>query len=196
MADYFDLDAILAEEEKISVQFKVGCTGLGRALDPSCDDDDLKAGSEVELPFWLVRDLSLRGIVSLKLPKYFGERVNNDLQADARCVNLGEKCRYYYEVGLLILSTTHDPKLAELMMNTFEMRYQQLLIHALSCRSGTKETDIVLRVLTVEELKVFESGRESKNNFQQWALNPQLLLAGCKRRNPNQSRRVLVVRNS
>jgi hypothetical protein len=84
------------------------------------------------------------------------------------CVVYGDRCRSSSigavfqvfnisdsELGILVLCNyrTHDPKLAELMMNTFEMRYQQLLIHALSCRSGTKETDIVLRVLTVEELK-------------------------------------------
>uniref|UniRef100_A0A7S0RJI9 DNA replication complex GINS protein PSF3 n=1 Tax=Pyramimonas obovata TaxID=1411642 RepID=A0A7S0RJI9_9CHLO len=195
MADYFDLDAILAEEEKVSVHFNVGCTSLGRALDPSCDDDDLKSGSEVELPFWLVKDLASRGMVLLKLPKYFGQRVNNDLQADARCVNLGEKCKYYYEVGLLILATTHDQKLADFVMNTFEIRYQQLLINALSSRSGTKETNTVLRVLTSEERKVFDSGWESKKRFNQWVANPPLNLAGCKRRIPTQSRRVLAVRN-
>ena len=91
------------------MRFNVGATGLGRAIDPSCDDDDvsgggrgaggasalptrsnaptdssppplpfsppqLKEGSEVEVPLWMVPALAARGMVTVKLPRFYGER--------------------------------------------------------------------------------------------------------------------------
>mmetsp|Transcript_17788 Transcript_17788/g.24598 ORF Transcript_17788/g.24598 Transcript_17788/m.24598 type:complete len:184 (-) Transcript_17788:152-703(-) len=168
MSDYFNINAILAEEEKVGVNFKVGCTGLGRALDPSCDDDDLKEGAELELPFWLTKELATRGMLQLKNPTYYSQRVKNDLQADPRCVNLAELCPFFYEVGLRILSMTNDRRLAEFIRSTFQIRYQQLLIQSLSVQPNTSQMDTVHRVLSKEEIKVFDAGRASKHMLQEW----------------------------
>ena len=37
----------------------------------------LKTGSEVELPFWLLRDLAIRGFVSLQRPKFFSVKYDS-----------------------------------------------------------------------------------------------------------------------
>jgi GINS complex subunit 3 len=188
MADYFNLDAILAEEERVQVRFAVGSTGLGRAIDPSCDDDDLKTGSEVELPFWLLRDLAIRGFVSLQRPKFFSVKTKNDLDADSRCVNLGEKCPYFYQLGLNILSMTNQAWLSEYIKATFEKRYSQLLIQAMSVQPDTRELVQIQRVLTREEDTIFEAGRQMRMAIGQWesSLMPGLLKApkALKRKKP------------
>ena len=40
--------------------------GLGRALDPGADEDDVVAGTRLELPLWMVRNMAKRGFVSLQ----------------------------------------------------------------------------------------------------------------------------------
>jgi hypothetical protein len=40
--------------------------GLGRALDPGADEDDVAAGTRLELPLWMVHNLAVRGFVSLQ----------------------------------------------------------------------------------------------------------------------------------
>lgn len=72
-------------------------------------DAQLKEESNVELPFWVVKDLAARGFVGITRPKYYDHRVRNDLEADSRCVNLIEKCAYYYEMGLNVLSMCAPP---------------------------------------------------------------------------------------
>lgn len=63
----------------------------------------------MELPFWVVKDLAARGFVGITRPKYYDHRVRNDLEADSRCVNLIDKCAYYYEMGLNVLSMCDPP---------------------------------------------------------------------------------------
>jgi len=121
------------------------------AFDPSCDDEDLKEGAKLEIPLWLTKDLAARGMIKVERPSYYGPRVKNDLQADPRCVNLGEKSPYFYDVGLRLLEVSHDPKLAELLSITFQRRYQQLLISALSVQGDTKDIKRLQRVLSAEE---------------------------------------------
>ena len=40
--------------------------GLGRALDPGADEDDVAGGTRLELPLWMVHNLAVRGFVSLQ----------------------------------------------------------------------------------------------------------------------------------
>lgn len=181
--DYFDLDSILAEEERVAVTFKVGCTGLGRALDPSCDDDDLKEESNVELPFWVVKDLAARGFVGITRPKYYDHRVRNDLEADSRCVNLIEKCAYYYEMGLNVLSITNDKYLSKMLKTTFGLRYEHLLIKAMSLQPDTDDLSRTERVLSREERNVFEAGRSARKVLTEWHVNlPPKPCRGNKRK--------------
>ncbi|KAK3284699.1 hypothetical protein CYMTET_7659 [Cymbomonas tetramitiformis] len=201
MADYWNIHDMLAEEEKVTAYFNVGSTGLGRAFDPSCDDEDLKEGAKLEIPLWLTKDLASRGMIKVERPSYYGPRVKNDLQADPRCVNLGEKSPYFYDVGLRLLEVSHDPKLAELLNLTFQRRYQQLLIAALSVQADTKDITRLQRVLSAEEKKLFDDGRLSRSSFESWrettdvcSVAPQT--TGMKRSQPNVSQRVVAPRLS
>ena len=69
MSKYYDADDILAEEETLPTVFNTSVYGLGRALDPSCDSEDLPVGSSVNLPFWLANFLSQRKMLKPQMPK-------------------------------------------------------------------------------------------------------------------------------
>lgn len=80
---YYNVKAILAEEERVPVRFNTGVSGLGRQLDPSTSDEDLSTGSNVELPLWIIPELAVRNMVRVKLKKCFGERTKRELEAGA-----------------------------------------------------------------------------------------------------------------
>ena len=61
---YFDLDAILADEELIPAVFLTDVVGLG-CLNASSVDDDIPAETRLELPLWLGRDLAVRNVSAL-----------------------------------------------------------------------------------------------------------------------------------
>lgn len=70
-------------------------------LNPSTDEKDLKAGTELELPLWLVLDASLgrQMIVAPELPKIYREAYREILKADASAVDLHKFNLYFYELG-------------------------------------------------------------------------------------------------
>lgn len=45
---------------------KGGAAGLGRALDPGADADDIASGTRQDLPLWLVRNIANRNMVELQ----------------------------------------------------------------------------------------------------------------------------------
>ena len=98
-SSYYDVRAILAEEERVPVRFNTGVAGLGRQLNPSASDEDLAEGSSVELPLWLVPHLATRNMLRVKLRKCFGERTRRELEAGAGKVALRDQCRNYYTLG-------------------------------------------------------------------------------------------------
>ncbi|XP_047969713.1 probable DNA replication complex GINS protein PSF3 isoform X3 [Salvia hispanica] len=76
MANYYDIGDILAEEELVPTVFQYGANGVG-LFDSSDDADKVEAGSRAELPFWLVRELYLRQLVSIRVPPCFDREIRD-----------------------------------------------------------------------------------------------------------------------
>ncbi|KAF9921558.1 DNA replication complex GINS protein PSF3, partial [Linnemannia zychae] len=55
MEDYYDIDSILAEDQNVKCVFQKNIQGL--AWLEGGHDDTLKAGSRLDIPFWLAREL-------------------------------------------------------------------------------------------------------------------------------------------
>ncbi|XP_043689873.1 DNA replication complex GINS protein PSF3-like isoform X1 [Telopea speciosissima] len=101
MAHYYNIDDIIMEEEIISVVFQVAANGVG-LLDPSAKTNSVEQGSKVELPFWLAQELHLRQAVAMNVLACFNQKTRKEVQADAACVDLRNKCPYFYELGCKI----------------------------------------------------------------------------------------------
>ena len=104
MSRYLDLDAFLADEERVPCEFLMPAAELSRALDPSSTSPNIPAGHTVELPLWLAEALLPRQYVLLKLPRVFGPEVLDRLAADAPSVRLRDRCAAFYEVGARLSS--------------------------------------------------------------------------------------------
>lgn len=79
-------------------------------LDPSCTEDDLRAGSNVEIPVWLAESLYGRRppLVTVDLPKIYKDAYREILNADACTVDMHKLGQYFYELGCYVAK--HDIK--------------------------------------------------------------------------------------
>lgn len=79
-------------------------------LDPSAAEDDLKAGTNVEIPLWLAESLYSRRppLVTVDLPKIYKDSYREILNADACTVDMHKLSQYFYEFGCYIAK--HDIK--------------------------------------------------------------------------------------
>lgn len=166
MTDYYSIDEILLEEEHIPVIFHKGVTGAGQALDPSSDEVDLAAGSKLEIPFWMTVVLVPNKHVSVRLPRFYGERIRRELQADASCVSLRECSQYYYELGGRLVPMVKDRTLSNFLLATFRSRYKEVLArcHNLS----DLDMDRNKKILAKDEMTLVQAGYQSMNRFSNW----------------------------
>eukprot|EP00850_Spirogloea_muscicola_P022381 SM000291S10859 [mRNA] locus=s291:33103:34557:+ [translate_table: standard] len=169
MADsYYDLDAVLVDDEQIPVIFRVGATGIGRALDPSCDDDDLKKGAQVDLPLWMVQPLAGRNMIDVRLPRCYRDGLRKEMQADPGCVRLRECCQFFYKLGCKLVPLVKDRTLGTFVQSAYQGRYKDILVHAHS--APDKDISEMRRRLTNEEFSLMESGQKSMQHYKMWRL--------------------------
>ncbi|XP_058007942.1 DNA replication complex GINS protein PSF3 isoform X2 [Hevea brasiliensis] len=146
MANYYDIDDILAEEEFVPVVFHNAVNGV--KIDESTERGYVEQGSKAELPFWLARELHLRHAVSMRVPACFNQKTRLEMQADAACVDLRSRCPYFYEFGCK-LAPLCDKTIGLLLSYSFRIRYKEVLYkaHTIAFGAATK----FLALLTKEE---------------------------------------------
>ena len=88
MPNYYDVDAILAEEEAIPCSTNFNFSFLGQ-LDPDrVDQHYLPESSRIKMPLWAVEKWAMLGYVRLSLPRHFGRKARERLEADPTEVDL------------------------------------------------------------------------------------------------------------
>lgn len=167
MSSYYDLDDLFAEEEPLSVIFRVAANGVG-ILDPSSEDNNVEQGAKIDLPLWLAHDLFQRQAVLINLPNFFNKRLRKEMQADPGCVDLRTRCPYFYEVGCKLTPLTNDATLGSFLLYALRGRYKDILSKAHSAAVST--TPKVMQLLSKEESLLYEAGRESMAAFKKWRL--------------------------
>ena len=93
-SSYYDIDAILAEEELVPSHTNLDFSLLA-ALDPDHSsnggDNFLPENTRIKVPLWLAKSWAMKNYVRLQLPRHYGrkarERYDADPgDADLRCV--------------------------------------------------------------------------------------------------------------
>jgi len=98
MSSYYDLDAILSEEELVPCFTNFDFSFLAR-LDPDFypDDDNtngvLKENCKLKMPIWAVQKWGPLGYVKMVLPRHYGRKAREKLEADPLQVDLRYGCR-------------------------------------------------------------------------------------------------------
>ncbi|KAH9258372.1 hypothetical protein BASA82_000456 [Batrachochytrium salamandrivorans] len=186
---YLDLDAILMEEERLTVVFEKmeGAAGLG-FLDSASMSEDLHAGSKVDFPLWLVQDLSqaypTRRVFNVKTPLAYREMQKIHTEANAKSVDLKAVSGYYYEFGLavqqLVGTHSHHVGLKETMNKVLASRMQDVLDTAQNHEDDVSE---YVGRLTSGEHKLYTNAVQRSRELTKWKLgHPQTMQAYSNKR--------------
>ncbi|PNH01340.1 putative DNA replication complex GINS protein PSF3 [Tetrabaena socialis] len=168
MTDYWSLDGALAEETIVPARFKFGVHGVARVLEPGSTSNDVEPEAKVDAPLWLAAALGRRSMVTISLPETYHERYRRRLNAGAECINLKGRAPYFYDVGNKCNEFLQDLTLSAFLARTYATRYRELVSRGLSTVSGEDMLELQSK-LSLEELAVFEAGRESVARAELWA---------------------------
>ncbi|XP_049877069.1 DNA replication complex GINS protein PSF3 [Pectinophora gossypiella] len=135
-SNYLSISDILVTNEKVPCKFLHDLPKMG-FLDPSATEDDLKAGTNVEIPLWLAESLYSRRppLVSVDLPKIYKEAYREILNADACTVDMHKLGQHFYELGCYVAKHDIKGEVANTLVNTFRQRFKMLLSASVSSDS-------------------------------------------------------------
>merc|ERR1712154_136851 len=91
--------------------------------------DDLKKGTKINLPFWMMEELYLKRMVRVYRPSYFqaGTRFVERLLADPKVVDIRRKCKYWYLFGHKLCQLTGTKDIAEWMKESLQSRNEEII---------------------------------------------------------------------
>ncbi|XP_005111072.1 DNA replication complex GINS protein PSF3 isoform X1 [Aplysia californica] len=167
--NYFNIDDILASQEKVPCVFNAKVAALGY-LDQSTTDVDLNVGTKLELPFWLARFLQkgARNIVTVDTPKTYKEGYRNIFTADPNVVDLHRLGPFFYLFGgkLLTLQLPDAEEIADVLLKTFQGRFRKIMDGSQNALHAdlTSQTS----VLDDQERHLFAAGQDSLHGFHRW----------------------------
>lgn len=184
MDDYYSLDQLLAESQKIPCTFNVKIPNMGHL--EGTHQRDILPHSPIELPFWLTSLLLVddQDYLSVQMPKAFDSRVRNALSASAKSVNLRTLASgtggTWYGSGKALLTMIEDSGLREILYKTLKDRLEEIIDLAARLPTGHQdksnrtnsnlnlETDEFLNGLDEWEKEILKVGQESTKKMKLW----------------------------
>jgi len=179
--DYFSVEAILAENQKIQCTFKHDLPDLGHLGGGS--ERDIKTLSKIPLPLWLSYTVLYSDWADFNIPLPFGARVRNALKAEARSVKLSSLVgagSSWYGFGRTIMNMLDDSQahgMSDMLAKAFRLRLLEVIdqaqhFAALGPAGGggtTGDTAQSFREgLDATERELFTLAQESAKRTKQW----------------------------
>ncbi|KAG9079999.1 DNA replication protein [Ceratobasidium sp. UAMH 11750] len=179
--DYYSIDSIIADQQKLVCKFKIDVPDMG-FIDGG-HEKDIKEQSEVALPFWLVSPLLTGDWIDFDIPAPFGQRVQRALKADTKNVKLAGLVGgngLWYNFGRAIaemLVEGQRKSLSKLLLETFNTRLGDIWDQAVyfgggSGTRGGQGNDVseeFRQGLEATERQLFLLAQESTNQMREWS---------------------------
>lgn len=167
--DYFNLDDILATQERIPCTFQTEVFNLGY-IDPSLDSRDIPKGTKLELPFWLAKSLCSRRkqCVTIDLPKHYKEVYREVFNADANVVDLHKLGPHFYRFGSHLLHFEHpeSPDIAKSLLKVFQGRFRDIM--DASQNAYDQDMSKLTEKLDEMEKAIFSQGQKGLTDLKMW----------------------------
>ncbi|KAI7900953.1 uncharacterized protein BX663DRAFT_515837 [Cokeromyces recurvatus] len=167
--EYYDIDSILAE------QIKIPCIALHdytKEANLNGNNTEVKRNTRVELPYWMAKPLAEYSLpandslISIELPKTYGTKVRNALDASPVLVDFRLLCPYFYLFGIKLLDLVVDDKLGGILQKAFKLRLQETMNYSRTINSSKGQE--FLQKLDETEKELFRAGQDSALQFKQW----------------------------
>ncbi|PFH50543.1 hypothetical protein AMATHDRAFT_80766 [Amanita thiersii Skay4041] len=134
LSDYYSIDAILAENQKVQCKFKQKIPDMGHL--GGSTDRDIVQNAKLQVPVWLAYIVLYSDWADLVMPTPFIPRVHNALKAEPRSVRLSTLTGAggsWYMFGKMIMDIVQGNKaeeLASLMTEAFKIRLAETVDQA------------------------------------------------------------------
>ncbi|KAL2352364.1 DNA replication complex GINS protein PSF3 [Cryomyces antarcticus] len=194
MSSYYDVDAILTDSHKLPCKFMLTVPGLGY-IDGNVGED-MKQGTQVELPLWLGEVMAVSiappprsptsvatlfrlpshlpssavgtQLIELDLPDALSTRIMNVLQADAKTVDIRALAPHFYTLAARILELFDEKGMVEILDEAFKKRAAEIADQAHNPRGALGEGAEFLRGLDETERQLFRVAHDSAKAVRMW----------------------------
>ena len=167
--DYFNIEDILATQERVPAKFELPCYRLG-FLDPSSTEEHIVEGTKLEIPYWMANELCTRRrhVVSIELPKIYNDSYRQIFKADANVLDLHKMGPHFYKFGVKLLHFEHADSgfVARSLLEVFLKRFRRIMDSAQ--HSTAHDTNQVKSKLDEIEVKLFDEGQQALKEFLSW----------------------------
>lgn len=132
--DYYSIESILAENQKVQCTFKVDIPDMGH-LDGG-HERDIKSSSKIQLPLWMAYILIYSDYADFSVPAPFASRVKNALNAESKFVRLsslvgaGASWYAFGKIFMRLLSQEAAHDMATILSTTFRDRLIEIIDQA------------------------------------------------------------------
>ncbi|KAF8901694.1 hypothetical protein CPB84DRAFT_1777208 [Gymnopilus junonius] len=179
--DYFSVEAILAENQKIQCTFKHAIPGMGHLGGGS--ERDIAVLSKIQIPIWLAYTIIYSDWAEFNIPPPFGSRVRNALKADAcsvRLSNLVGAGGLWYGFGKTIMDILSDEQateMSEMLTKAFRERLLEVMDQAQhfaalgQANSGSSSGNAAQAFregLDTTERELFSLAQQSAKRMKRW----------------------------
>ncbi|KAJ1919146.1 DNA replication protein [Mycoemilia scoparia] len=120
--NYFDIDDIMAQTQRVPCIFNIDVDGLG--TDSMSESTTVSRNTRLALPFWMADKLNEEEVVDMEAPKAFSKRAKRMFGASSVHVDMHNLCPYFYKLGGKIAEM--DPELPDVLGGVFMERIQML----------------------------------------------------------------------
>ncbi|CAK7898113.1 DNA replication complex GINS protein Psf3p [[Candida] anglica] len=175
MSDYYDLDAILADGEKIPCRFNMSVPGLGYL--EGNPGKPVEKDTKVELPLWLAEVLAVcelseasqTSFIDLANPDFISQKVLNAIKANPLTVDLHSILTNYYKLSEKWAAMFNDAELAQVISTMLKERAFEINNYA--CNANKSTNNNFLYSLDEFEKALYKKTATSNKQMRQWIKN-------------------------
>ncbi|WFD39607.1 DNA replication protein [Malassezia japonica] len=120
--DYWSVEAILAEGQRLPCVFQVDVPGLGHLEESG--EVDMHKNTRIELVYWMAHLLAVYDIVTIQQPRAYGARVRSALEASASSVQLRSLLPYWYALAVRLARLLASEDLQALLSKVRRLAHQ------------------------------------------------------------------------
>ncbi|GAB5590800.1 hypothetical protein Unana1_05700 [Umbelopsis nana] len=170
--EYYDIDSILAEHEKVPGSFT---EDVGAELNLTGEGIEIARGTKVELPYWLAESLmDFQRLFIMETPRIYNNRVRNALIAGPTSVDTRRIHPYFHRLGLKFVQSFIQKQLTFVLQMSFTQRLYMILDHAQT--SLNTDSSHFTRKLDETERYLFKLAHDSATAMKNWQSGAKNLL--------------------
>ncbi|KAJ2159901.1 hypothetical protein GGF46_002683 [Coemansia sp. RSA 552] len=159
---YYDIDDILAVQERVPCVLHADLDGLGSA--GSGGASKVQRNSRWALPFWMADRLNEEDVVDMDISPIFSKRANRMYAASPESMQLREISQHFYQFGLHLGDLV--PEVPQVLRNMYMQRIQR--IARIAQQGGNVDTLDFVQSLDKTEARMLDLCRQAQGAIVEW----------------------------